>query len=55
MAGFAFGIAFRYSPEDTLRLAAACGAANCSADSPGAARLENIRGLEQQISVQTLD
>jgi 1-phosphofructokinase family hexose kinase len=55
MAGFAFGIASRYSPEDTLRLAAACGAANCSADSPGAARLENIRGLEQQISVQTLD
>jgi len=55
MAGFAFGIASRYSPEDTLRLAAACGAANCSADSPGAARLENIRDFQQQISLQTLD
>jgi 1-phosphofructokinase family hexose kinase len=55
MAGFAFGIASRYSPEDTLRLAAACGAANCVADSPGAARLENIRDFQQQICVQTLD
>jgi 1-phosphofructokinase family hexose kinase len=55
MAGFAFGIASGYSPENTLRLAAACGAANCLADSPGAARLDKIRGFQQQISVQTLD
>jgi 1-phosphofructokinase family hexose kinase len=55
MAGFVFGIASRYSPQDTLRLAAACGQANCSADSPGAARLETIRDFQQQISVQTLD
>jgi 1-phosphofructokinase family hexose kinase len=55
MAGFAFGIASQYSPEDTLRLAAACGAANCVADSPGAARLENIRDFQHQISVQKLD
>ena len=47
MAGFVFGIASRYSPQDTLRLAAACGEANCSADSPGAARLENIREFQQ--------
>lgn len=55
MAGFAFGIASRYSPPDTLRLAAACGQANCSADSPGAARLKTIRDFQQQISVETLD
>jgi fructose-1-phosphate kinase PfkB-like protein len=55
IAGFAFGIASRYSPEDTIRLAAACGGANCLADSPGAARLNDIRDFQQQISVQTLD
>jgi 1-phosphofructokinase family hexose kinase len=54
MAGFVFGIASGYSPEDTLRLAAACGVANCSADSPGAAKLQNIQDLQQQISVQAL-
>jgi 1-phosphofructokinase family hexose kinase len=55
MAGFVFGIASRCSPEDTIRLAAACGVANCLADSPGAARLSDIRDFQQQISVQTLD
>ena len=55
MAGFVFGAASRYSPEDTLRLAAACGHANCSADSPGAAKLASIRDFQQRISVQTLD
>ena len=55
LAGFVFGIASRLSPQDTLRLAAACGEANCSADSPGAASLNDIRDFQQQISVQTLD
>ena len=55
MAGFAFGIASRYSPQDTLKIAAACGQANCSADSPGAAKLKTIRNFQQQINVQTLD
>lgn len=55
MAGFVFGIASRYSPQDTLRLAAACGQANCLADSPGAASLKDIRSFQQQITVQTLD
>jgi fructose-1-phosphate kinase PfkB-like protein len=41
LAGFAFGIASGYSPQDTLRLAAACGGANCLADSP-APRSENV-------------
>jgi 1-phosphofructokinase len=55
MAGFVFGIASRCSPEDTIRLAAACGEANCLADSPVAARLNDIGDFQQQISVQTLD
>jgi 1-phosphofructokinase len=55
MAGFVFGIAAGCSPHDTIRLAAACGGANCLADSPGAARLHDIRDFQQQISVQTLD
>jgi 1-phosphofructokinase family hexose kinase len=54
MAGFAFGIASEYSPQDTLRLAAACGAANCLANSPGAASLDHIREFQRQISVQVL-
>lgn len=54
LAGFVFGIASGYSPQDTLRLAAACGAANCLADSPGAARLQDIRDFQQQISVQKI-
>ena len=54
MAGFVFGITSGYSPQDTLRLAAACAAANCLADSPGAARLKDIQEFQRQISVQTL-
>lgn len=53
LAGFAFGLASRFLPSDTLRLAAACGAANCLADCPGAARLEDIQNFQRQVSVQT--
>ncbi len=52
LAGFAFGIACNLAPEETLRLAASCGAANCLAESPGAARLEDIQTLKDQIFVQ---
>lgn len=54
LAGFGFGFASRFSSSDTLRLAAACGAANCLADSPGAARLSDIHDFQRQVSVQTL-
>jgi hypothetical protein len=37
-----------------LRLAAACAAANCLADSPGAAKLKDIQNFQKQIVVQTL-
>jgi len=54
LAGFAFAMASAYSPQDSLCLAAACAAANCLADSPGAARLADIESFRQQIVVQTL-
>jgi 1-phosphofructokinase family hexose kinase len=54
LAGFAFGFAANDSPQDTLRLAAACAAANCLADSPGAARLTDIEDLRRRVSVEML-
>lgn len=54
LAGFACATARKFSPEDTLQLAAACAAANCLADSPGAARLEDIQKFEREIQVHVL-
>jgi 1-phosphofructokinase family hexose kinase len=54
LAGFARAWALQASAEDTLRLAAACAAANCLADSPGAARLSDIQKFQTHIRVQTL-
>jgi 1-phosphofructokinase family hexose kinase len=54
LAGFAFAIAGGQSQEETIRLAAACGAANCLADSPGAARLEDIESLKNQVLIRTI-
>jgi 1-phosphofructokinase family hexose kinase len=54
LAGFAHAIASNSSDEEALRLAAACGAANCFADSPGAASGEAIRTYKGQIRVHTL-
>ena len=54
LAGFARARARNASPEETLQIAAACAAANCLAESPGAARLEDIERFQGQIAVQTL-
>ena len=54
LAGFAHAIASNSSAEDALRLAAACAAANCIADSPGAARFGDIQRFCGQISVSEL-
>jgi 1-phosphofructokinase family hexose kinase len=54
LAGFAHAFASNSSPEDAIRLAAACAAANCLADSPGAARLADIQRLRSQIRVRAL-
>jgi 1-phosphofructokinase family hexose kinase len=54
MAGFARAIASNSSPEEVLRLAVACGTANCLAESPGAAKLEDIQRFQSQVRVQEL-
>jgi 1-phosphofructokinase family hexose kinase len=53
IAGFAYATCSHFRAEEALRLAAACAAANCLADSPGAARLTDIRRFQSQILVQT--
>lgn len=55
LAGIAHAISSGASPEDALRLGAACAAANCLAESPGAARIEDIRQFQNEIRVQTLE
>jgi 1-phosphofructokinase family hexose kinase len=55
LAGFAVGIQSGYTAEETLRLAAACGQANCVAESPGGAKVEDIRSFQERISVHTQD
>ncbi|MBS1841694.1 MAG: 1-phosphofructokinase family hexose kinase [Acidobacteria bacterium] len=54
LAGFAKGIASGLSAEETLRQAVACAAANCIAESPGAARLTDIEKFRKQVKVQTV-
>jgi 1-phosphofructokinase family hexose kinase len=54
LAGFARAVASDGSSSDTLRLAAACGAANCLAESPGAAKREDIERFRGQVVMQTL-
>ena len=39
--------------KEAIRLAAACGAANCSAEAPGRIELATVRALLPQIEVQT--
>jgi fructose-1-phosphate kinase PfkB-like protein len=40
--------------EKTLRLAAACGAANCLADSPGRLREKDVKALEPPVRIEKL-
>lgn len=54
VAAFAHAAAAGLSPEETLSLAAACGAANCLADSPGALRAADVRRLQREIRVELL-
>jgi len=54
VAAFAHAAAAGLVPEETLRLAAACGAANCLADLPGAVRAEDIQRLHKEVCVEIL-
>lgn len=54
VAAFAYAAGAGFAPEETLRLAAACGAANCLADSPGGARAGDIHELQKEVRVEKL-
>ena len=52
LAGFAVAHERRLSDEDTLRLAAACGSANCIADAPGRVNVGDVQRFAQQVAVR---
>ena len=54
LAGFAFAAQAGLQPEDALRLAAACGAANCLAEGPGRARATDVQKLKDDIRLEVL-
>jgi tagatose 6-phosphate kinase len=54
VAAFAHAAAAELPAEEALRLAAACGAANCLADSPGALRAADVHRLQKEIRVEML-
>jgi 1-phosphofructokinase family hexose kinase len=55
LAGFAFAEDQGMEAEETLRLAAACGAANCIAEGPGRARAADIERLKKEIHIEILE
>lgn len=54
LAGFAYAAAQGLRGEDALRLATACGAANCVAPAPGRIEPATLQALVPQIEVQQL-
>ncbi|MFZ1972994.1 MAG: 1-phosphofructokinase family hexose kinase [Candidatus Acidiferrales bacterium] len=54
LAGFAHAAARGLGGEEALRLAAACGAANCVAPAPGRIELATVQALAPQIEIQQL-
>ena len=55
LGGFACAAAQGLAGEEALRLAAACGAANCVAPSPGRIELATVRALLPQIEIQQVN
>jgi 1-phosphofructokinase family hexose kinase len=54
LGGFAYSAAQGIVDEEALRLAAACGAANCVGSAPGRIELATVRALLPQIEIQRL-
>jgi 1-phosphofructokinase family hexose kinase len=54
MAGFAYAADHELRAPEALRLAAACGTANCLADGPGKARIADIERLKGEIQIRDL-
>jgi 1-phosphofructokinase family hexose kinase len=55
LAGFAYAAMQGIAGEEALRLAAACGAANCVASAPGRIELATVRALLPQIKIQQIN
>jgi 1-phosphofructokinase family hexose kinase len=55
LAGFAFAAQEGFDPAESVRLAAACGSANCLADGPGRGRAVDIARLKEEIEVRALE
>lgn len=55
LAAFAYAAQQRMSPGDSLRLAAACGAANCLAQLPGQASIAEISRMKDQILIENFN
>ena len=55
LGGFAYAAAQGIAGEEALRLATACGAANCVAPAPGRIELATVRALLPQIEIQKIN
>jgi 1-phosphofructokinase family hexose kinase len=53
VAGFAYALKKKLPPREALRLAVACGTANCLAESPGRIRRSDVRKMERRVRVNT--
>jgi 1-phosphofructokinase family hexose kinase len=54
VAGLAYAGEKRLSPRETLRLAVACGTANCLAESPGRIRRSDVKKMEHRVRVDAV-
>jgi 1-phosphofructokinase family hexose kinase len=54
VAAFAYASAMNFDVEKTLRLAAACGAANCLAELPGQLHLSDVRKFEPGVRIERM-
>jgi len=51
VAGFAYAGEKKLPPREALRLAVACGTANCFAESPGRIRLSDVKRMQRRVRV----
>ena len=51
VAGFAYAVERKLPPREALRLAIACGTANCFAESPGRIRLSDVEKIQRRVRV----
>ena len=54
VAGFAFAAEKRLGADDSLKLAVACGAANCLADLPGQLSASEVQRMRELVNIETV-